>query len=396
MHTKFQGRYLTTASAVGGIKGLHMARRANGNGYTYKVGNSYRTVIRKNGYVITAMASSAQESRKRAREKLANFPNLGNSENQSDARKMKLGAFLLGWLNEEHQQTIAHSTFKRYRSLSLNHINPCIGDLELQKITSQHIYKVLRVMKDSGQGVRSIQQARALLSIALAAAEDKGFIGSNPVKKVKNPTGINPRFTPLTIDEVRRLLNAFAGTFMSARLHIALICGLRQGESLGLRWQDVDFEKGLLHLKTQIQLVDNRATFTNLKTVRSIRTIALTDETVQALFTHKEIVQRMREQAGETWEEWDLVFPRVIGSPRSSTVDSDEWHRCLRLCAIPRRRLHDARHTAATLMYSQGIGIETISRALGHSSSAITSRLYVHSAEEPLRVAAERMNALII
>lgn len=373
-----------------------MARRANGNGHTYKVGNSYRTVIRKNGYVITAMASNPQESRKRAKEKLAAQPNLGNSENQSEARKLKLGAFLIQWLTDEHQQTIAHSTFKRYRSLTNHHINPCIGDTELQKVTPQHIYKTLRMMKDSGQGVRSLQQARALLSIALAAAEDKGLIGSNPVKKVKNPTGLQSTFTPLTIEEVRRLLSTFSGTFMAARLHIALVCGLRQGESLGLRWQDIDFENGLLRLKTQIQMVENKPTFTSLKTARSMRTIALTEEGIQALLSHKEIVLRMKEHAKEAWEEWDLVFPRVVGSPRSSTVDSDEWHRCLSLCGISRRRLHDARHTAATLMYSQGIGIETISRALGHSSSAITSRLYVHSAEEPLRDAARKMNQVLL
>lgn len=373
-----------------------MARRANGNGHTYKVGNSYRTVIRKNGYVITAMASNPQESRKRAKEKLAAQPNLGNSDKQSEARRLKLGTFLLEWLTDEHQQSIAHSTFKRYRSLTINHINPSIGNIELQKVTSTHIHKTLRTMKDVGQGVRSMQQARALLSIALSSAEDKGFIGSNPVKKVKNPTGLQSIFTPLTIDEVRRLLNTFSGTFMSARLHIALVCGLRQGEALGLRWQDIDFDNGLLRLKTQIQLVENKPTFTSLKTARSMRTIALTDEGIQVLLIHREIVLRMKEHAEQAWEEWDLVFPRAVGSPRSSTVDSDEWHRCLSLCGIPRRRLHDARHTAATLMYSQGIGIETISRALGHSSSAITSRLYVHSAEEPLRDAARKMNQVLL
>lgn len=260
-----------------------MARRANGNGHTYKVGNSYRTVIRKNGYVITAMASSAQESRKRAKEKLLLLPNLGNSENQSDARNLKLGTYILQWLTDEHQQNIAHSTFKRYRSLALNHINPTIGDLELQRTTSAQIYRLLRVMKDAGQSVRSMQQARALLSIALASAEDKGFIGSNPVTKVKNPTGMQSSFTPLAIDEVRRLLTTFSGTYMSARLHIALICGLRQGESLGLRWQDIDFEKGLLNLKTQIQMINNRATFTTLKTARSVRTIAITDDASSAV-----------------------------------------------------------------------------------------------------------------
>ena len=373
-----------------------MARRANGNGHTYKVGNSYRTVIRKNGYVVTAMASNPQESRKKAKQKLTAQPNLGNSTKQNEARRLKLGTFLLDWLTDEHQQSIAHSTFKRYRSLAINHIIPSIGTIELQKVTSTHIQKTLRVMKDAGQGVRSMQQARALLSIALASAEDKGFIGSNPVKKVKNPTGVQPTFTPLTLEEVRRLLNTFSGTFMAARLHIALVCGLRQGESLGLRWQDIDFDKGLIRLKTQIQIIAKKPTFTSLKTARSMRTIALTEEGIQALLNHMEIVQRMKEHAGEAWEEWDLVFPRVVGSPRSSTVDSDEWHRCLSLCGIPRSRLHDARHTAATLMYSQGIGIETISRALGHSSSAITSRLYVHSAEEPVRDAARKMNQVLI
>jgi integrase len=76
-------------------------------------------------------------------------------------------------------------------------------------------------------------------------------------------------------------------------------------------------------------------------------------------------------------------------------TDYDEWQKALKLCGIAPRRLHDARHTAATLMYSQRVGIETISRALGHSSSAITSRLYVHSAEAPLRDAAERLEKIL-
>jgi integrase len=95
------------------------------------------------------------------------------------------------------------------------------------------------------------------------------------------------------------------------------------------------------------------------------------------------------------WQDWDLVFPRNNGTPRSAQTDYDEWQKALKLCGVAPKRLHDARHTAATLMYSQGIGIETISRTLGHSSSAITSRLYVHSAEEPLRNASQLMNLIL-
>jgi integrase len=90
------------------------------------------------------------------------------------------------------------------------------------------------------------------------------------------------------------------------------------------------------------------------------------------------------------------VFTADNGLPLSSHTDYNNWQRALKLCGIAPKRLHDARHTAATLMYSQGVGIETISRALGHSSSAITSRLYVHSADEPLRGAALMINSALL
>ena len=100
----------------------------------------------------------------------------------------------------------------------------------------------------------------------------------------------------------------------------------------------------------------------------------------------------MKKASGDTWQENDFVFPHLDGTAHPATLDYDAWKRCLRLCGIKTRRLHDARHTAATLMYAQGVGIEVISRALGHSSSAITSKLYVHSAIKPQVEAANLMS----
>jgi hypothetical protein len=173
---------------------------------------------------------------------------------------------------------------------------------------------------------------------------------------------------------------------------MALICGLRQGEALGLRWQDVDLETGLIQIRTQIQIIDGKQAFSSLKTERSRRSLVLTESTRNAMLVHRNLVEEMFVKADGDWQDWDLVFPRNNGTPRSAQTDYDDWQKALKLCGIAPKRLHDARHTAATLMYSQGIGIETISRALGHSSSSITSRLYVHSAEEPLREAAEKIS----
>jgi integrase len=167
---------------------------------------------------------------------------------------------------------------------------------------------------------------------------------------------------------------------------------LRQGEALGLRWQDIDFESGTLTVSTQIQIINGKATFTRLKTNRSYRTLVLTDETLESLRIHKNLIGRWQTSYGDNWVDLSLVFPGNDGAARSSHIDYNEWQKALKLCGIEPHRLHDARHTAATLMYSQGIGIETISRVLGHSSSAITSRIYVHTSIDQLKDAAEKVN----
>jgi integrase len=232
--------------------------------------------------------------------------------------------------------------------------------------------------------------------VALGEAENNEYIPNNPVKKVRIPMNKNREIEPLTIEEVKRLLETYKETYMSARLHIALLCGLRQGEALGLRWQDVDLVNGVLEVRNQIQMIDGKLQLTGLKTERSRRSLVLTSGCLESLKSHKEIIHQMKCQHGIDWQERDLVFPSGDGSPKQATIDFNDWKRALRLCGIKPRRLHDARHTAATLMYGQEVGIEVISRALGHSSSAITSKLYVHSAIQPLRLAAEKMEKLMI
>jgi len=376
-------------------EGMMMARKANGQGHTYKVGNSYRTAIRKGNFTVTAMGPTAQESRRRAKAKLESLPNLGSKSTGISNSKLFLEVFLDSWLTKEHKHQIAHSTLKRYQSLARFHINPSIGKIELRKLTASDINQMLSNMRESGQSPRSQQQARALLSVALQDAERKEYILVNPVKKVRVPINRVKEIDPLGIEDVRRLLDTYDGSYMSARLHIALLCGLRQGEALGLRWQDINFQSGILDVRNQIQVIEGKLQLTGLKTDRSRRSVALTSATLLALEKHQEIVQKMRDACGSSWRENDFVFPYFDGSAHPATPDYNNWKRCLRLCGIKTRRLHDARHTAATLMYAQGVGIEVISRALGHSSSAITSKLYVHSAIKPQIEAANAVNAAL-
>lgn len=372
-----------------------MSRRSNGQGHTYKLGNSYRTVIHHGGHVVTAMAATTQESRKLAKEKLEKLPQMQGANSALPVSRSSLGQYLIEWLEGEHRHNIAHSTFKRYRALAIHHILPIIGEIQLRKVLAGDISAVLTKMRECGQSPRSQQQARALLSVALGEAENKGYIALNPVKKVRIPINRVKEIDPLGIEDVKRLLETYKGTYMSARLHIALLCGLRQGEALGLRWQDVDLETGLIEVRNQVQKIDGELQLTGLKTDRSRRCVALTSGSIESLTLHRELVENMKKASGGTWQENDFVFPHLDGTAHPATLDYNAWKRCLRLCGIKTRRLHDARHTAATLMYSQGVGIEVISRALGHSSSAITSKLYVHSAIKPQVEAANLLDEVL-
>jgi len=372
-----------------------MTRKANGQGHTYKVANSYRTVIRLGDHTITAMAPSAQESRKKAKLKVESLPNIMGKRGALPRSRFALGDYLVDWLENQHKSQIAHTTYRRYRALIVHHIIPAVGEIELQKLTTADINALITVMREAGQSPRSQQQARAVLSIALRDAIANEYIKINPVKNSKSPQVKQREIQPLSIDEVRRLLQTYKGTYMSARLHVALICGLRQGEALGLRWEDIALKNGTLEIKQQLQTMNGEPKFTGLKTDRSRRTVALTKETVEALEVHQGLIKALKSGSPAGWSENNLVFPDAKGCPRSAITDYNEWKRALRLCGIKKRRLHDARHTAATLMYSQGVGIETISRALGHSSSAITSKLYVHTALEPLENAARLLDQIL-
>jgi integrase len=371
------------------------SRRRNGDGNTYRYKNGWRTVISHKGHTVTAMGRSEQESRRLAKEKIKTLPIYDGSLVPA-AAKLTTGEFLTNWITKKHKSSIAATTYRRYTSLINTHIIPAMGAIKLQAITKNHVNALMIQMRENGQSARSQQQARAVLSAAFEAAMDDDLVASNPVSKSRTITLDSTQIHPLSLMEVQTLLAKTTGVQMQARVRIAVLYALRQGEALGLQWKDIDFTKKTIFIWQQIQKIEGTYQFVKLKSDDSIRTLEIDDETLAALKAHKIQQNTDRLAMGDKWEDFDLVFTTSTGKPIDCKTDYRQWHRALALAELPVKRLHDARHTAATLLFDQGIDIEVIRRFMGHSSVLLTSKTYVHHSARQLKGVAQVISSMVI
>ena len=369
------------------------SRRRNGDGNTYRHKNGWRTVISHKGQTVTAMGRSEQESRRLAKEKIKALPIYDGSLVPA-AAKLTTGEYLTNWITKKHKTSIAATTYRRYASLINIHIIPAMGTIKLQAVTKNHVNALMLQMREKGQSARSQQQARAVLSAAFESAMEDDLVASNPVAKSRTITLDSPQIHPLSLMEVQTLLTKTTGVQMQARVRMATLYAMRQGEALGLQWKDVDFTKKTVFIWQQIQKIEGEYEFVKLKSEDSIRTLEINDETLAALKAHK-IQQNMDRLAmGDKWVDHDLVFTTTNGKPIDCKTDYRQWHRALAIAGLPIKRLHDARHTAATLLFDQGIDIEVIRRFMGHSSVLLTSKTYVHHSSRQMKGTAEAIKAM--
>jgi integrase len=199
---------------------------------------------------------------------------------------------------------------------------------------------------------------------------------------------------PFTPEEARRFLEGIKGHRLEALYSVALTMGLRQGEALGLRWQDVDLEMGYLRVDKQLQRQNGIFQLVEPKTPRSRRTIVMPPSITSALHRHRDL--QMRESnADRDRNKLGLVFTTEHGSPLDGTVVTHQFHRLLDQVGLPQRRFHDLRHSCATLLLAQRVPARVVMEVLGHSQIALTMNTYAHVIPELRTDAAQRMEELI-
>ncbi len=306
-----------------------------------------------------------------------------------------VAAYLTRWLTDVAQPKLRPMTYRRYQELVKLHAIPVIGKRRLAQLSPQDVQALLTQKMAEGLAPATVLQLRAVLRKALGQALRWGLVGRNVAALVDPPRMQRAEIQPFTPEQARTFLPAVQGDRLEALYTVAVALGLRQGEALGLHWQDVDLEAGTLRVRVALQIIDKQPRFVEPKTVKSRRTIDLPPVTVAALRRHKARQLEERLRAGTAWQDWGLVFTTSIGTPLDGTNVRHYFARILKRAELPRIRFHDLRHTCASLLLAQGVHPRMVMEILGHSQIGLTMNTYSHVMPTLRQEVAAQMEAIL-
>ena len=320
--------------------------------------------------------------------------------------KITVKQFLLSEWLPTVKGSLRPTTYSSYAMLIREHILPRLGLLQLQKLTPGAInalYVYLseegRVHGEGGLSASSVRRVHAVLHKACRDAVRWGRLASNPVACADPPKANPGRQDKLRVwnaEQLGAFLAAVASDRLFALWRLLAATGMRRGEALGLAWEDLDMEEGSVTIRRAWIPINGSAQFSEPKSRRSRRTIALDPVTLEALRAHA--ARQADEQRGwrDELAERDLVFTRLDGRPLVHWTVSRAFREHSRAAMLPVIPLHGLRHTYATLALSSGVNPRIVSARLGHATVALTLDVYSHVLPQADREAAERIAALIV
>ena len=220
-----------------------------------------------------------EEARKALREARANT----DAGLLFDAANLKVGEYLDRWLTDSVRDTVRSTTFERYEQISRKHIVPEIGRVRLKAPTPAHVRGLYRQKLEAGLAPRTVQYVHVTLHKALKQAVQDGLVPRNATEAVKPPQVRREEIRPLTPDQVKTLFEATMGDRLEALYVLAVTTGLRQGELLGLKWDDIDLEVGTLQVRRTLTTAKGGPILSAPKTKGSRRTVRLSQMALEAL-----------------------------------------------------------------------------------------------------------------
>jgi len=310
--------------------------------------------------------------------------------------RQTVGQFLETWIEVTTSQ-IRESSWRRYGDYVRVHLVPGLGRVPLGRLTSQHIQLFYARKLKEGLSATTVHHIHGMLHRALKDALRIRLVQRNVTEMLRSPRRTTKEMMPLTEEQAAHFLGIVKGNRFEALYVLAVTTGMREGEPLGLRWQDVDLENATCYVRMNVQEARRGFVLPETKTTYSRRSIKLSKLSIAALRQHKARQSKERGALGAMWNRsLDLIFPNTLGGLMipDNLVQRSFKPLIWKAGFDPEIHFHDLRHTAATLLLSRGVNVKVVSKMLGHADISITLRIYAHVIPNMQQVAADIIDSM--
>jgi integrase len=359
-------------------------KRGNGEGSIYEHKKNGKKVGYRGAYTVYTASGPKRryvsgKTRDDVRAKLTKAMSDRDGGLVFDAGDLTVGEYLDRWLENSVKDTVRPSTYEVHRYMIHPYIVPALGRLKLKDLNPVHVRGFYREKLDSGLSSATVRKIHSILRKALKQAVLDGLTPRNVCEAVKPPKVEHKEIRPLDRGQTKALLEVAIGNRLEALYVLAVHTGMREGELLGLKWGDVDLERGVLRLRHALVREGGKVVLGDLKTPKSRRSVRLTCAAAEALRSHLERQLAEMERMGSLYQSGGLVFGTKSGTLiNPSNLRNRSFKPLLKRAGLPHICFHDLRHTCATLLLSQGTHPKLVQELLGHATIAMTLDTYSH------------------
>lgn len=364
-----------------------------------KAGISYQIIIEGGYDELTGKRIRAYKNVKSSKKEARSVMHRMITEMEQGIIAKKTNKNVGQWMDEwlsSYMPNIEETTRIGYKTKIRCYIKPAIGDILIQSLRAEHVQRMINDMIAKGLSPKNIRDTYNNINAAMKLAVKIRLVPYNPCEGVSLPKRKKYKADVYTPEMMNKLLDTTKGTDMYIPLLILTTVGLRRGELLALRWEDIDFDNNILRVRRNMVHGENGYIIKAPKSEAGIRDIHLGDDVIKELAEAKEEYMCDMEAYGPGFQDLGFIVHQNDGSPLHPDSITRKWIRFLDRNNLPRIRLHDLRHSNATALIQAGVNPRVVQQRLGHSDVNITLNTYTHVLPEMDKDAASKLDSLIL
>lgn len=366
-------------------------------GHIYKRGDTWTYVIYLGRDPVTGKkkqkSKGGHRTKKEAQTKLTEALQALNTGTYIDIKKLTLKDYLSKWLVDYVENNVKYKTRRSYKETVKNHLVPNLGNYMLDKLSPSIIQNYYTFcINETNLSNTSIHYIHKILKQALNQAIKWQIINRNPCDSVTPPKKNKPKHIIPNSEQINLILEECKFERIRTAVFLAIVTGMRRGEICGLKWEDVDLNKGMIYVRDALQRQDGEIKQVSVKSDNSSRAIAISKVTVEYLASLKKKHSEEEEFLGNNYNRSNYICAWEDGRPMTPHYVTKKFRKIRDKLNIGKVRFHDLRHAHATFMLMDGVHPKIVSERLGHSSIGITMDIYSHALPTLQKEAAEKLD----